>query len=1549
MGFFIAALGSAKTNRFKEGAGNLQNKVPGGILLSTIIEKLVEALGLDDSSVGGKFDKSYVSGYEYYAGLHIGVCHGPVDRVEEIIFRGKTGWKGVAAPGAMTVDASGYTHSIPRDQEKPRSGDDHPTTPNVIVINKANLFGGEKVEGGVLGIIDVMHGGRTQGFNSYLSNQLRPASAARAIYTPAYRGILSLVFHSNIRSFKEYVPKGPWRHSIIGTILAKNKSAKLTEPATDHTGFYWGAMNPSLKEVAVRVFRAVEGWNSSGGCWYPAKAVVIRDGREFMNPVHIIVQCLLDLRVGMKLSPTQLGSSFVRCADQCHHTSYVDEYGDTRPGEAIGLGIVWWGESTIREFMQEIMRYINGNVYIDPTTGKLEISLIRPVPDAHVSSLPLLTESQIIDFGSFSRPVGEETVNTITLIYSDYDSEKTESVTRSNTSMTSIYGVSINETIEMPGIKSPKLAAEICEREVRQKCSLSGRYSRMRVSRLSPAEGGPTKAAFTLSEGAPFRIRYLEHGIDGQVFRVANINYKALEENYIEFDAVEDSFALVDSPYIVGAPGSGWVNTNQIPANFQSGEVEYLKTPYVSVLAAGGTPLINSLPTSTRLFTVLADRDDRGITQSIEVWSGYSSSSTKLAEGILCPTSELDGALPVLDNQVGNTGVLRTTAKMKNMSKVSEFSAPGAWFIVGNEKILCLSVVDDADDPDYLLMTLERGIFDSVPEDHADGAKMWWYNGISGARYTGAAFQTAHPTPVYVLPVGRIGSPILDVNTQTAVCPGSASDPASWVLPYPPAAVSQGGVLLNQNTLNNPILEWACRNRINQSDVPVAWNYSGILPEPGTTFTIKVYRVYTASAPSPYTGVTTLVGTYTDVVVEGPNGFFRVPATVHNPAPGNNFQQYYKIRTLLSAVRDGFESVVATYDSEWVVGYNYGYGYGYGGMSDGVALTVPGTSQTPIDYDQTKCFFPTWVRDQWVHCDAFQQQMGGSRGSSPVTASSTYIYYAEGAMTAFDKYLLGSGTSNPGLHNTTALANSKFCGSIGSGDTNRLLFIGAGRDRCYYSGCRNPAANSDKAGEFDIASISSSLYSYPPIIDFMTVGGTEIVICANKGADIFTAPLSAFATPPVNSVSVTRYGTANVSNQVASLMQVEFVKKIGSNYIAVGRPNTDYTKVGIAYSTDLVSWTLHTISAPQRTVDPFAWQYYPETSDYFVFDTVGDPEAGGGIHAFRTSDGYNFTSYQLGLSVYAPCIGNAIIYYMENSGSPFYRMEVFAGAKRTYTDDGVVWSTPSVSSISPLQVAVISGFQYEPFTQNYPGEGAYASDSPSGVTPLPARKTLARTGLQMFDERLPQSHPGYYYGGCLFDMYNFQIASPAVPKYQKVGGCLPDYADGSMYDSGFSTGGVLEYDIHGMIGRKIGDGKRYFEVHAGGSDRLLIGVVATSAPGEPTGTTSAIIDGDGIVYTDITLACPGGLTGGEGIQLPSTAPDGLEGVVVSVVLDPSGLTCKIFLDGDTTPYKTITGLKSGMAWFPVFTSVTTPLKANLGQKNFQFPVIAAAESATSWL
>ena len=57
---------------------------------------------------------------------------------------------------------------------------------------------------------------------------------------------------------------------------------------------------------------------------------------------------------------------------------------------------------------------------------------------------------------------------------------------------------------------------------------------------------------------------------------------------------------------------------------------------------------------------------------------------------------------------------------MKNMNLVDEVTAEGAWFYVDDEAIRCLSIVSDPQDSDYLLMTLERGIYDTIPADHSD-------------------------------------------------------------------------------------------------------------------------------------------------------------------------------------------------------------------------------------------------------------------------------------------------------------------------------------------------------------------------------------------------------------------------------------------------------------------------------------------------------------------------------------------------------------------------------------------------------------------------------------------------------------------------------------------------------------------------------------------------------------------------------------------------------------------------------------------------------------
>lgn len=104
--------------------------------------------------MGGK--KEVTIGYKYYLGMHMVICHGPVDELQRIDVGDRVAWTGPA------------------------------TNSSQITIAADNLFGGEKKEGGVSGKVDIMMGEPTQAKNSYLISQL-------GSIIPAFRGVFSLV------------------------------------------------------------------------------------------------------------------------------------------------------------------------------------------------------------------------------------------------------------------------------------------------------------------------------------------------------------------------------------------------------------------------------------------------------------------------------------------------------------------------------------------------------------------------------------------------------------------------------------------------------------------------------------------------------------------------------------------------------------------------------------------------------------------------------------------------------------------------------------------------------------------------------------------------------------------------------------------------------------------------------------------------------------------------------------------------------------------------------------------------------------------------------------------------------------------------------------------------------------------------------------------------------------------------------------------------------------------------------------------------------------
>ncbi|WP_395140304.1 hypothetical protein [Schlegelella aquatica] len=112
--------------------------------------------------MGGRRKKQTV-GYRYRIGMHLVLCQGPVDAVQEIQVGDRSAW----GDASRVPLPSG--HGLGR-----------------LRIDRPTLFRRRRARGGVVGEVDVLSGDATQGRNDYLMSRLGAA-------IPAFRGVLSIV------------------------------------------------------------------------------------------------------------------------------------------------------------------------------------------------------------------------------------------------------------------------------------------------------------------------------------------------------------------------------------------------------------------------------------------------------------------------------------------------------------------------------------------------------------------------------------------------------------------------------------------------------------------------------------------------------------------------------------------------------------------------------------------------------------------------------------------------------------------------------------------------------------------------------------------------------------------------------------------------------------------------------------------------------------------------------------------------------------------------------------------------------------------------------------------------------------------------------------------------------------------------------------------------------------------------------------------------------------------------------------------------------------
>lgn len=353
---------------------------------------------------------------------------------------------------------------------------------NIASVNQPKLFGGNKKEGGLVGDLMVRMGEATQVADGYLSGKIGTPM-------PAFRGIMSLV----------------WKANLAQAILGFSSG-------------YVGT-SPYVKPFAFTVKRVAKGWLNDA-VWYSAKAAI----GAGMNPAHIVYQTLTDPEWGMGLPADRIDSAtFTAAADTLH-------------AEGFGLSLMWNQQSSVEDFLSEVLNHCAGILSFDRSTGKYRFTLIRA--DYVAASLPLYGPSTISRLESFQRQAWGETVNELTLAFTDPATLKSTAVTAHDLANVRAQGVRVSTKVDYPGITDAAIAQKVALRELAA-----------RSTPLAKVSFSVNRDLWATRKGDVVKFEWPALGVSEMVLRVLRVSQGSLASGELEVEGIEDVFALAFSAY----------------------------------------------------------------------------------------------------------------------------------------------------------------------------------------------------------------------------------------------------------------------------------------------------------------------------------------------------------------------------------------------------------------------------------------------------------------------------------------------------------------------------------------------------------------------------------------------------------------------------------------------------------------------------------------------------------------------------------------------------------------------------------------------------------------------------------------------------------------------------------------------------------------------------------------------------------------------------------------------------------------------------------------
>lgn len=658
---------------------------------------------------------------KYSLGMHLAICHTPIDELVEIKAEQITLWN------------------------------DGSSANETIAIDKPGAFGGLDGEGGVVGDVDLLFGAVDQPANAYLTAQLGDV--------PAFRGVVSVVANQVYLTTTSSIK--PW------AFLVRMQDAGLL-----------------------------------------AGTAVIGDD---INPARILELALTNTAWGLGVPAAELDTA-----------SWSTAW-SALAAEGFGLSLIWDTARPVGDLIANILTHIMGVLYTDLETGKLVVKLIRQ--DYSAPALLHLDESSVVEITEFSRPSLSELVNTVTVHYTDRD-DNPQSITLHNTGLLAqMGGRVVAQDIHYDAVVEGALANQIAARDL---------YNSSTPLASLVLTGN--RSLLSLRLGDAFRLSWIRYGLDEDIFRVTWIDYGDLSEGSVHVHATEDLRGL-DAP-LYSAPDTEWVDPISDPA--PSANRWYYEGPYYllyrtwgayagtwSLIQAnvGGNGGIGMLlvrrPSADsaqyRLMTQGPDDADY-VDRNVAIYSPTGTLSLDVEKEITTNTVITNLTGGGYEVTVGAYCLIETaTPAQAELGEVTAYNAAtGA-------------------------ITIKRGVLDTVPQEHAATARIWFSDSFAslGSGWDGQYYTLSDTIDAKALTITSKGTlAISDAPADDVTMDGR------FHRPYPPGKFRINAEYWPDFITGDLAVTWAHRNRLTQQTPTgpyIAQDADSIAFEAGTTYTLRIY------------------------------------------------------------------------------------------------------------------------------------------------------------------------------------------------------------------------------------------------------------------------------------------------------------------------------------------------------------------------------------------------------------------------------------------------------------------------------------------------------------------------------------------------------------------------------------------------------------------------------------------------------------------------------------------------------------------------------------